>query len=122
MLKNLNPISTKGHVLDGYNPASGQDALTRACMGHTKIFLGNQNRSSSTILIKAAIETKMCPLKFVETAVSNQFRVTPKMPIEISSDDARQGDMALNTLYVLGFGLAGAILANALILAFPTVP
>jgi hypothetical protein len=119
---NLNPVSTKGHVPDGYNPASGQDTLTRACMGHTKIFLGNQNRSASTILIKAAIKTKTCPVRFVETTVSNHFRVAPKMPIKISSDDARQGDMALNTLHVLGFGLAGAILANALILAFLTVP
>jgi hypothetical protein len=61
----------------------------------------------------------MCQVKFVETTISNHSHVAPEMPIEISSDDARQGDMAQNTLHVLGFGLlAGAILANALIFAF----
>jgi hypothetical protein len=58
------------------------------------------------------------PIKFVETTISNHSRVAPGMPIEISSDDARQGDMAHNTLHVLAFGLSGAILANALIFAF----
>jgi len=61
---------------------------------------------------------KKCTVKFVEATVSNHSHVAPEMPIEISSDDARQGDMAHNTLHVLGFGLAGAILANALIFAF----
>ena len=57
-------------------------------------------------------------VKFVETTVSNHLHVAPEMRIEVSSEDARQGDMAHNTLHVLGFGLAGAILANALIFAF----
>jgi hypothetical protein len=47
---------------------------------------------------------------------------SPKAPFEISSDDARQGDASQNTLYVLGFGLAGAILGNTLVLAFLTWP
>ena len=56
----------------------------------------------------------------VDTTVSNHSRMALLVPIQISSDDARQGDMAHNTLYVLGFGLAGTILANGLILVFFT--
>jgi hypothetical protein len=44
----------------------------------------------------------------------------PKMSIEIPSDSARQGEMGLNMLYVLGFGLAGAVFANAIILFYFT--
>jgi hypothetical protein len=42
--------------------------------------------------------------------------------LEISSDDARQGDPSQNTLYVLGFGLAGAILGNTLVVVFLSWP
>jgi len=52
----------------------------------------------------------------VDTTVSNHSRMALQVPIQICSDDARQGDMAHNTLYVLGFGLAGTILAYGLIL------
>jgi hypothetical protein len=58
----------------------------------------------------------MCQVKFVETTICNHPHFAPKMPIEIPFDDARQADMAHNTLHVLGFGLAGAIIA--LIFAF----
>jgi hypothetical protein len=64
----------------------------------------------------------MCGFDFVETNVSDQSSVTPKAPFEISFDDARQGDPSQNTLYVLGFGLAGAILGNALVLVFLSWP
>jgi hypothetical protein len=59
---------------------------------------------------------------FVEISVTDQSSVTPKAPFEISSDHARQGDTSQNTLYVLGFGLAGAILGNTLVLAFLSWP
>jgi hypothetical protein len=36
----------------------------------------------------------------------------------ISQDDARQGSMGHQVLYVLGFGLAGAIVANALVFIY----
>jgi len=64
----------------------------------------------------------MCGFDFVETNVSDQSSVTPKALFEISSDDARQGDQSQSTLYVLGFGLAGAILGNTLVLVFFSWP
>jgi hypothetical protein len=64
----------------------------------------------------------MCGFDFVETNVSYQSPVTPKAPFEISSDDARRGDPSQNTLYVLGFGLASAILGNTLVLVFFSWP
>jgi hypothetical protein len=36
----------------------------------------------------------------------------------ISQDAARQGPMGHQVLYVLGFGLAGAIFANALVFIY----
>ena len=42
----------------------------------------------------------------------------PGMPIVISQEDARQGLTDPNTLYVLGFGVAGATFASALLLAY----
>jgi hypothetical protein len=39
-------------------------------------------------------------------------------PITISQDDARQGPMEYRVLYVLGFGIAGAILTNALVFIY----
>jgi len=59
----------------------------------------------------------MCGSVSAETIVSNRSSAACAAPIAISSDDARQGDTAPNTLHVLGFGLAGAILGNALVLA-----
>jgi hypothetical protein len=56
----------------------------------------------------------------VDKTVSNHSRMAPQVPIQICSDDARQGDMAHNTLYVLGFLLASTILANGLILVLST--
>jgi hypothetical protein len=41
-----------------------------------------------------------------------------KAPIMISQDDARQGPLGHRVLYVLGFGLAGAILANVLVFIY----
>jgi len=63
----------------------------------------------------------MYRVNFLDTNVSGHRQPALEVPIQISSDDARQGDMARNTLHVLGFGLAGAILANALTLVFFTL-
>ena len=64
----------------------------------------------------------MCELNCAGTRASNRSHLRHQAPIEIYSDDAQQGDMAYNTLHVLGFGLAGAILANALVLFYFLLP
>ncbi len=64
----------------------------------------------------------MCELNSAKASVSNRSHLTHEAPVEIYSDDAQQGDMAYNTLHVLGFGLAGAILANALVLFYFHLP
>jgi hypothetical protein len=43
-----------------------------------------------------------------------------RVAITISQDAARQGPIGHQVLYVLGFGLAGAILANALVFIYFT--
>ena len=60
----------------------------------------------------------MCGFEAAKTTVVNHAGAAPGLPIEISSDNARQGEMAVNTLHVLGFGLAGAILGNTIVLLF----
>jgi hypothetical protein len=62
----------------------------------------------------------MCQITLVDSALPKQLQVRPEAPIQLSSEEARQGDLARNTLHVLGFGLVGAILANALVFAFFT--
>jgi hypothetical protein len=62
----------------------------------------------------------MYQITLVDSALPKQLQVRPDVAIQLSSEEARQGDLAHNTLHVLGFGLAGAILANALVLAFFT--
>ena len=42
--------------------------------------------------------------------------IDPAKPIVISADDARQGEAGARMLYVLCIGVAGAIIANAIIL------
>jgi hypothetical protein len=64
----------------------------------------------------------MCEFNCARTRVSNRSHLRHQAPIEIYSDGAPQGDMAHNTLHVLGFGLAGAILANALVLVYFLLP
>jgi hypothetical protein len=49
-----------------------------------------------------------------EIPASKRPRFAATAPIMISQDAARQGPMGHQVLYVLGFGLAGAIFANAL--------
>jgi hypothetical protein len=62
----------------------------------------------------------MYRVTLVDSTLPKQLQVKPEVPIQLSSEEARQGDLAHNTLHVLGFGLAGAILANTLVLAFFT--
>jgi hypothetical protein len=45
-------------------------------------------------------------------------RALAKMPITISQNDARQGPMGHRVLYILLFGLGGAILANLLVFIY----
>jgi hypothetical protein len=64
----------------------------------------------------------MCEFESAETMVVNHAGAASEVPIEISSDHARQGETAVNTLHVLGFGLAGAVLGNAIVLLFVSWP
>jgi hypothetical protein len=52
------------------------------------------------------------------TKLDSANRALAKAPITISQDDARQGPMGHQVLYVLAFGLAGAILANMLLFIY----
>jgi hypothetical protein len=47
-------------------------------------------------------------------------RPLARATITISQDAARQGPIGHQVLYVLGFGLAGAILANAVVFIYFT--
>lgn len=53
-----------------------------------------------------------------DTRVPERAHCASDAPIMISQDDARQGPSGHHTLYVLGFGLAGAILSNMLIFIY----
>jgi len=53
--------------------------------------------------------TKVDP---AEIPASKRLRFAATAPIMISQDDAGQGPMGHQVLYVLGFGLAGAIFAK----------
>jgi hypothetical protein len=53
-----------------------------------------------------------------ETHVSRRAHSASEAPIVISQDDTRQDPAGHRVLYVLGFGIAGAIFANAVIFAY----
>lgn len=53
-----------------------------------------------------------------EIPSSKRDRFAARPAITISQDDARQGPMGYRVLYVLGFGIAGAILTNALVFIY----
>jgi hypothetical protein len=53
-----------------------------------------------------------------EMPISKRIPFAAKAPIMISQDDAWQGPMGHQILYVLGFGIAGAIFANALVFIY----
>jgi len=52
------------------------------------------------------------------TYVSKRAHCALEAPIMISQDDTRQGPSGHRMLYVLGFGLAGAILSNTLVFIY----
>jgi len=53
-----------------------------------------------------------------ETRISERAHFTTPAPIMISHDDSPQDPTGRRTLYVLGFGIAGAILANTLVFIY----
>ena len=55
-------------------------------------------------------------LHATELYVARRPDITPAKPIVITADDARQGTGGTRMLCVLCFGVAGAIIANAIIL------
>jgi len=57
----------------------------------------------------------MPALDSADTHVSKRAPCASEAAIMISQDDARQDPSGHHMLYVLGFGLAGAILSNTLV-------
>ena len=55
-------------------------------------------------------------LHVTELYVACRPDISPAQPIVITADDARQGEGGNRMLYVLCFGVAGAIITNAVIL------
>jgi hypothetical protein len=53
-----------------------------------------------------------------ETRVCERSHFTTPATIMISHDDSREDPSGRRTLYVLGFGIAGAILSNTLVFAY----
>jgi hypothetical protein len=60
----------------------------------------------------------MSELDSAETHNTRPAQFTVEAPIIISQDHARQGPADHQVLYVLGFGVAGAILANMLVFIY----
>jgi hypothetical protein len=60
----------------------------------------------------------MTKLDSAEIPISKRPPFAAQAPIMISQDDARQGPMGHQVLYVLGFGIVGAIFANALVFIY----
>ena len=53
-----------------------------------------------------------------EMHTSERAHFAAETPIVISQNDARQDPAGYRVLYVLGFGIAGAIFANAALFAY----
>ena len=53
-----------------------------------------------------------------DTHISKRAHCALEAPIMISQDDAKQGPSGHQMLYVLAFGLAGAILSNMLVFIY----
>jgi hypothetical protein len=60
----------------------------------------------------------MTALDSADTHISRRAHCASEAPILMSQDDARQDPAGHRVLYVLGFGIAGAIFANAAIFAY----
>jgi hypothetical protein len=57
-------------------------------------------------------------IKFDSVEISERAHFAENAPIVVSQHDARQGPTRHRMLYVLGFGLAGAIFANGLVFIY----
>ena len=57
----------------------------------------------------------MTKFDFAEIPISKRAHFPVQAPTMISQDDARQEPTGYRVLYVLGFGLAGAIFADTLV-------
>jgi hypothetical protein len=62
----------------------------------------------------------MSELNSAETNTSRRAHFDTQAPIMISRDDHRQDPAGQRTLYVLGFGIAGAILSNMAVFMYFT--
>ena len=60
----------------------------------------------------------MTKFDFAEKHISKRAHFGVQAPTMISGDDARQEPSGYQVLYVLGFGLAGAIFANTLVFIY----
>jgi hypothetical protein len=60
----------------------------------------------------------MQALDSAEIHVPKRVHCVSEAPIMISKDDARQGPNGHRMLYVLGFGIAGAVLSNTLVFLY----
>ena len=60
----------------------------------------------------------MTKFDFVEIHISKRAHFAVQAPTMISEDDARQEPTGYQVLYVLGFGLAGAIFGDTLVFIY----
>jgi hypothetical protein len=60
----------------------------------------------------------MCAFDSVDTRVSKRGHCTLEALIMTSQDDARHDSSGHRMLYVLGFGIVGAIVANMLVFTY----
>ena len=60
----------------------------------------------------------MTKFDFAEIHISKRAHFAVQAPTMISQDDARQEPTGYRVLYVLGFGLAGAIFADTLVFIY----
>ena len=60
----------------------------------------------------------MTAFDIADTHTSKRARCALEAPTMISQDDARQDPSGHRMLYVLGFGIAGAILSNMLVFIY----
>ena len=60
----------------------------------------------------------MTKFDFAEIRISKRAHFAVQAPTMISQDDARQEPTGYQVLYVLGFGLAGAIFGDTLVFIY----
>jgi hypothetical protein len=80
--------------------------------------VGWNNRRLNSVSLKGGPIRRPTMTKLESAEIHAPNRAVAKTPFTISQDDARQGPIGHQALYVLGFGLAGAILANMLVFIY----